>query len=163
MGTGLRERETRPRYIPLQEHVYSTACGDTHTLVLAGVGSLYGAGGNARGQLGLGHKRSLVEFAHNAEVAHIRMSTVCAGGSHSAAVSVQGELYIWGTGSYGEFVLPHRVKTIKGKTTQVSLGATFGAALNDRGVAYTWGENKDGELGVGDYNARMTPFPVVSL
>ena len=91
------------------------------------------------------------------------MSTVCAGGSHSAAVSVQGELYIWGTGSYGEFVLPNRVKTIKGKTTQVSLGATFGAALNDRGVAYTWGENKDGELGVGDYNARMTPFPVVSL
>ena len=66
----------------------AASCGDAHSLVLAGAGGLYATGNNLRGQLGLGHIRSLVEFAHNSEVAHIRMRIVSAGGAQSAAVSV---------------------------------------------------------------------------
>lgn len=30
-------------------------------------------------------------------------------------------------------------------------------------MLWTWGSNTSGELGVGDYDSRINPFPVVSL
>ncbi len=30
-------------------------------------------------------------------------------------------------------------------------------------MLWTWGGNECGELGVGDYEPRVTPFPVVTL
>jgi X-linked retinitis pigmentosa GTPase regulator len=71
-----------------------------------------------------------------------------AAGSFSASVSHDsGDLYLWGSGVFGEFLTPHRVKTIKGKTIDVSIGNHFGAAINNEGMVYTWGHNNAGELG----------------
>lgn len=39
-----------------------------------------------------------------------------AAGSFSAAVSEDGgSVFLWGTGTFGEFMTPHRVKKIKGQ------------------------------------------------
>lgn len=38
-----------------------------------------------------------------------------AAGSFSAAISDEGQLYVWGTGTFGEFLQPNRVKKIQGE------------------------------------------------
>ena len=71
-----------------------------------------------------------------------------AAGSFSASISYDsGNLYLWGSGVFGEFLTPHRVKTIKGMTVSVSIGNHFGIAVNQDGIVYSWGHNNSGELG----------------
>mgnify|MGYP001610281413 CR=1 FL=1 len=68
-----------------------------------------------------------------------------AAGSFSASISLDsGDLYIWGSGVFGEFLSPHRVKTIKGPTIDIAIGNHFGAAINKDGTVYTWGHNNSG-------------------
>jgi hypothetical protein len=46
------------------------------------------------------------------EISHIPMKFVAAG-SFSASISEEKmDLFLWGTGSFGEFLTPHRVKKI---------------------------------------------------
>ena len=84
------------------------------------------------------------------------MKTIAAG-SFSASISESGDLYLWGTGAFGEFLTPHRVKTIPGSVIDVSIGYSFGAAVNREGKVYTWGQNIQGELGHGDFDEKPTP------
>ena len=91
------------------------------------------------------------------EISHIPMRTVEAG-SFSAAISEEGQsLFLWGTGAFGDFLTPHRVKKIRGETVSVSVGQGFGVAISMQGFLYSWGENQNGELGAGDYLTRSTP------
>lgn len=45
----------------------------------------------------------------------------------------------------------------------VSIGGCFGAAIDKDGLLWTWGSNSNGELGLGDHEARPYPYPVISL
>lgn len=45
----------------------------------------------------------------------------------------------------------------------VCLGTTLGAALDVKGLLWTWGSNTQGELGVGDTDPRVHPYPVLQL
>ena len=66
-------------------------------------------------------------------------------GSFSASISDESRsLFLWGSGAFGEFLTPHRVKKIKGETIQVSIGDGFGMALTAAGTVYSWGENHAG-------------------
>ena len=81
-----------------------------------------------------------------------------AAGSFSAAISEEKmDLFLWGTGSFGEFLTPHRVKKIKGQTVSVAVGNGFGVALSNHGYLYSWGVNDFGQLGSGDFKIRTTP------
>ena len=86
-----------------------------------------------------------------------------AAGSFSASISERGELFIWGTGIFGEFLTPHRVKTINGDTIDVDIGNHIGAAVNRDGQVYSWGHNSNGELGQCDFDERPTPLLLQSL
>jgi X-linked retinitis pigmentosa GTPase regulator len=85
------------------------------------------------------------------------MKTIAAG-SFSAAISQEsGDLYLWGSGIFGEFLTPHRVKTIKSRAIEVSIGNHFGQVVTDDGNVYSWGHNSFGELGSGDLKEKATP------
>ena len=45
----------------------------------------------------------------------------------------------------------------------VSLGKSISTAIDDQGLAWAWGSNKNGEIGVGDYEPRVHPFPLLNL
>jgi len=45
----------------------------------------------------------------------------------------------------------------------VSLGSSLGAAVDCKGLLWTWGSNQFGELGVGDNDVRVHPYPVLTL
>jgi len=55
------------------------------------------------------------------------------------------------------------VITISNKVVDVALGKTVSTAVDDKGLVWSWGSNEMGELGVGDGDARVHPFPVLNL
>ena len=120
------------------------ACGTSHTLVLSLSGLVYACGNNLEGQLGDSTRTSVTDFKLIDEISHIPMRFIAAG-SFSASISEEGSsLFLWGTGAFGEFLTPHRVKKIRGETVSVSVGHGYGIALSMQGFLYSWGDNKDG-------------------
>lgn len=57
-----------------------------------------------------------------------------AAGSFSASIAQDsGNLFLWGSGHFGEFLIPHRVKRIPGEVIQVCIGKNFAVALTAQG------------------------------
>ncbi len=125
-------------------------------------GEVYASGGNGFGQLGLGNKspadtpQKLAAFAPG----QVR-KLACK--HHSAALTHAGELFLWGTGAFGEYLNPHQVTFIPEKLTDIELGGCFGLAVDLKGSVWAWGSNTSGELGLGDFEARAYPYPILSL
>jgi len=133
------------------------AAGAVHSLILTKSGLVYSFGSNSEGQLGLPAKRGSAVPLCIQDISHVPMSHVAAC-SFSASVSQEtGSLYLWGSGSFGEFHSPHRVKRIPERVIQVSLGEQFGVALTADHKMYSWGENPQGQLGTGDFESLSTP------
>lgn len=90
-----------------------------------------------------------------------------AAGSFSASISSEtskkSDLFLWGSGAFGEFLAPHRVKKIRGSPVQVSIGDGFGMALTKKGNVYSWGVNHCGQLGSGDNETQPTPVLMQNL
>jgi alpha-tubulin suppressor-like RCC1 family protein len=98
------------------------------------------------------------------------LPTDALGGSHSAAILANGDLYVWGANADGQLGLgdstprdtPTKVPGLS-NVKAVSLGYEFSAALTANGDLYTWGLNDEGQLGLGDLTKRNTPTKVTSL
>jgi X-linked retinitis pigmentosa GTPase regulator len=82
-------------------------------------------------------------------------------GHHSACISERGNLYIWGTGVFGEFLTPKLVPGVL--VREVSVGGCFGAAVDFNGSVWTWGSNTSGECGQGGYDQISAPQAVKYL
>eukprot|EP00826_Nyctotherus_ovalis_P011536 TRINITY_DN12999_c0_g1_i16.p1 TRINITY_DN12999_c0_g1~~TRINITY_DN12999_c0_g1_i16.p1 ORF type:complete len:343 (-),score=56.81 TRINITY_DN12999_c0_g1_i16:64-1092(-) len=150
LGTGSRQRELLPKEITsLPERVQHAACGIFHTLVLTKSGRLYSMGGNNFGQLGTGSKRSSV-FPTRIKGLETHTVAKAVAGNHSAAVTDKGEVFVWGTGVFGEYLSPVRFgkETFVAPVKDISIGGSFGAAIDYKGNLYTWGSNTTGELGI---------------
>ena len=91
------------------------------------------------------------------DISHIPMRYIAAGSFSASIAKDSGSMYLWGTGTFGEFRTPHRVKKIEANTIQVEIGDGFGMALTEDRDLYTWGTNQDGQLGSGDFQERPTP------
>ena len=81
-----------------------------------------------------------------------------ASGHHSAALTMNGSLYFWGTAIFGSLTEPKMVMDCD--IVDVSIGGSFGAIVDKEGLLWSWGSNLSGELGLGDYEARPYPYPV---
>ena len=96
--------------------------------------------------------------------------TVACGWRHTAALTMQGALYSWGHGGFGQlghggtidFYLPLRVKGGE-LWQQVACGWRHTGALARGGVAHTWGDGDQLQLGHGDAKMRVSPTAVDAL
>ena len=77
-------------------------------------------------------------------------------------MSSKGELFIWGSGTFGKFFKP-KLMNINVKFSDMDIGGSFGCGIDVKGKVWSWGSNTSGELGVGDYNQRAVPSKVVGL
>eukprot|EP00361_Fabrea_salina_P004511 CAMPEP_0202433884 /NCGR_PEP_ID=MMETSP1345-20130828/13558_1 /ASSEMBLY_ACC=CAM_ASM_000843 /TAXON_ID=342563 /ORGANISM="Fabrea Fabrea salina" /LENGTH=401 /DNA_ID=CAMNT_0049046359 /DNA_START=583 /DNA_END=1785 /DNA_ORIENTATION=- len=114
-------------------------------------------GSNNLGQLGTGTKQrsaSPVKVRFSKEVHKISL------GQHSAAIVGPGELYVWGSGIFGEFLIP---QLFMKQVSDLNVGGSFGACLDQNGSVWSWGSNNNGELGTGDFEPRKTPARVSGL
>ena len=80
-------------------------CGASHTVVLCQVNGktlAYTTGDNSYGQLGLGDRRERSTFHKVKLLEGKRIACVVAGDWHNAAISKNGDLYLWGRGDCGQ-------------------------------------------------------------
>lgn len=162
LGTGKREREAKLKEVTIGEPVAAAACGIFHTLMLTSAGNVFATGGNNFGQLGIGNKRSVMTPVRVSELDKLNIVQIAAG-NHSGALTDKGDLYVWGTGTFGEYLLPRLFGEFAAPLADVAIGGLFGVVLDARGCLYSWGSNANGELGTGDFESRATPCLVEGL
>ena len=136
--------------MPMSEEAEQVACGLSHTLILTRKGTVYGTGANNLGQLGLGHRRP-INIATRIHALSTEVLKVAAG-SHSAALTAQSDLYVWGTGPFGTWLVPQKFSSTA--VHDVDMQSHFGVAVDSEQCLWTWGSNTSGQLGLGDFRRR---------
>ena len=155
------------RGIPIRKVV---AGGGYHWAALSINGQMYVCGQGEDGQLGLGadigscDRPVLLGTLQNKFVTQISV-----GVAQTAAVTAEGELYLWGTSSFDSQSVPRLVDALKGKRVeQVALGLYHVAALIREADevstrVYTWGRGDKGQLGHGTRREYRKPTIIEAL
>mmetsp|Transcript_5579 Transcript_5579/g.7429 ORF Transcript_5579/g.7429 Transcript_5579/m.7429 type:complete len:136 (+) Transcript_5579:242-649(+) len=88
-----------------------------------------------------------------------------AAGRHSALVSDDGRLFVWGAAldPRTHLVVPQELRADK-KVMQVCIGEKVSALINSDGHIFTWGlGNEEGQLGIQETSPQPLPVIVASL
>nr|XP_030690770.1 X-linked retinitis pigmentosa GTPase regulator isoform X13 [Globicephala melas] len=158
LGLGSKSTVNKPTCVKALklEKMKFAACGRNHTLVSTEGGKVYAAGGNTEGQLGLGdtEERNTFHLISFFTSQH-KIKQLSAGSNTSAALTEDGELFMWGDNSEGQIGLqnitsicvPHQV-TIGKPISWISCGYYHSAFVTTEGELYTFGEPEYGKLGL---------------
>ncbi|VFR00974.1 unnamed protein product [Cuscuta campestris] len=164
LGHGGIESQWRPKsLLPSAFHDQSLrdiACGGAHTLFLTENGSVYACGLNDFGQLGIPGDKSYTPEPVRVATLPNDIIKISAGYHHSCAITVDGELYMWGKNTNGQLGLgkkankvvsfPRKVESLNGLAVKAaSLGFEHSIAVTDNGEALSWGGGGSGQLGHG--------------
>uniref|UniRef100_A0A8D0GKT4 RCC1-like domain-containing protein n=1 Tax=Sphenodon punctatus TaxID=8508 RepID=A0A8D0GKT4_SPHPU len=169
LGLGVKNTVNKPTCVKAlkPEKVKIAACGRNHTLVFTEQGNVYAAGGNSEGQLGLGdtEERStfhLISFFTNQH----KIKQLAAGSYTSAALTEDGQLFMWGDNSEGQIGLadesnlcsPCQVDVGR-PVSWVSCGYYHSALVTSDGELYTFGEPEYGKLGLSPEQLENSRVP----
>ena len=142
------------------------SAGMWHTAAVKIDGTAWTWGLATSGQLGDNttlNKNSPVAVVHAS--GNCNWCQISAGGSHTAAVKLDGTTWTWGLGTSGQlgnglnFSRSSPVLTSGGATTwcQIDAGGNHTAAVKCNGSAWTWGANNCGQLGDNTITAKNVP------
>lgn len=149
--------------VKLMDNVVSMAVGDTHAAAVTSDGSLYTWGSNAGGQLGLGTFDSEdhptpVKVMDNVKDVVIGSSYIGQYDAFTAAVTNDGNLYIWGDQGQGIFGDTDNSATNDAPKVQVmddvvavAAGSEHILAQKADGSFWGFGRRKEGQLGNGEF------------
>ncbi|XP_060550049.1 X-linked retinitis pigmentosa GTPase regulator isoform X6 [Pantherophis guttatus] len=158
LGLGTKNTVSKPTCVKVlkPEKVKLAACGRNHTLIYTEKRNLYATGGNSEGQLGLGgtEERSAFHLVSYFTSQH-KIKQLAAGSYTSAALTEDGQLFMWGDNSEGQIGLgneanacvPHQVDVGK-PVFWISCGYYHSALITCDGELYTFGESDNGKLGL---------------
>ncbi|KAH6781868.1 Regulator of chromosome condensation family protein [Perilla frutescens var. frutescens] len=164
LGLGNLESQWRPKPILPSafgdQSLKEIACGGAHTLFLTENGDVYATGLNDFGQLGILETKNYTTEPHRVSSIPKRIVKISAGYHHSAAISEDRELYLWGRNANGQLglgkkaqkiiPLPCKVQCLDGVSIKtISLGSEHSIAITDNGEALSWGGGESGRLGHG--------------
>jgi alpha-tubulin suppressor-like RCC1 family protein len=170
LGQGdTQKRTTFTEITSIPTNIIFISSGYQHALVLDENGDVWSWGQNLNGQLGLGHNKkqptpTKVVLPTPTPTPIIQIS---AGGDFSAALSKEGELFIWGYSSNGELGLGSRSDKNKPqklplseRVVYFSCGFHHVLVLTENGKLLSWGYNGYGQLGHGDYTPKLFPTEI---
>lgn len=175
LGDGTTTNAYTPVRPKLEEDVKvkQVALGNQHTVALSEDGQVYTWGRNYGGALGNGTTTDSktpvkIEIGDGKEIVE-----VYAGDNSSAALTVDGELYMWGENNSGQLgdgsttykSLPNKVEISSGKKVKEFLlcGSSSMALLSD-GIVWAWGASNSGRrLGTGETGNLSWPSQVKNL
>ncbi|NXU74854.1 RPGR regulator, partial [Oreotrochilus melanogaster] len=175
LGLGSKNTVSKPTCVKAlkPEKTKLAVCGRNHTLVYTEKGNVYAAGGNSEGQLGLGDTEErttfhVISFFTNQH----KIKQLAAGSYTSAAVTEDGQLFVWGDNSEGQIGLageayvsiPCPVDVGK-PVASISCGYYHSALVTGDGELYTFGEAENGKLGLlpEQLKNNRVPQPVLGI
>ncbi|DAZ98971.1 TPA: hypothetical protein N0F65_000503 [Lagenidium giganteum] len=153
-----------PKYVSAflaKPRVVDVDCGAHFTVVLLQDGSVHSFGERFTGVTGEVRARERVDARPHCVLPRgtdgAPFVGIACGSAHSLAVTSSGQLYAWGTNSYGQLGLghgdhhstmqPHRVTTPPDTVwARVFAGGQYSAAVDNQQQLFTWGINHYGNL-----------------
>ena len=140
--------------------------------------NLYICGHGPGGRLGLGHERTQFNFAcvEGGALAGRKVATAALGQNHTLALSVEGEIFSWGSNGYGQLgyslpktalvddepinTLPRQIfGPLKREVVTGAAASRIHSVVHTSTSLYTFGKN-EGQLGIIDSDARSLDIQV---
>ena len=153
--------------------IREVACGKYHTLFLTENGDgrrreLWACGANNFGQIGNNSNQNQFlpvridprqsDDPKSTKVSRSHNFRQISAWHASAAVTDDGQMYVWGAGIFGEFKRPRKVKLQNDiLVNSVNVGGSFFVIIDADNKTVVWGSNSNGEIGVGDSKVRNHP------
>ncbi|ONK67499.1 uncharacterized protein A4U43_C05F680, partial [Asparagus officinalis] len=153
--------------------VQNISCGKRHACLVTKQGEIYSWGEELGGRLGHGVDSDVSQPKLIDSLANMNIELVACGEYHSCAVTLSGDLYTWGDGTFGRLGhgnevshwMPKRVNgPLEGiHVSSVSCGPWHTAVVTSSGQLFTFGDGTFGVLGHGDRRSISIPREVESL
>ncbi len=154
--------------------VSAVSAGAAHTLVIAD-GAVFSFGDGERWQLGHGDNEPRDRAEPIRALGGVRATAVAAGGQHSIVLGVNGSVYSFGDGTYGQLghggeytqvqARPKAVSALEGvRAAAIAAGGQHTLVVDHpAGAAWSFGLGIYGQLGHGDTLTLHEPTPIVAL
>ncbi|XVE79024.1 hypothetical protein DITRI_Ditri14bG0024600 [Diplodiscus trichospermus] len=155
--------------------VQNIACGGRHAALVTKQGEVFSWGEESGGQLGHGVDSDVLHPKLIDALSNTNIELVACGEYHTCAVTLSGDLYTWGDGTYNFGLLGHGnevshwvPKRVNGPlegihVSSISCGPWHTAVVTSAGQLFTFGDGTFGVLGHGDRNSVSIPREVESL
>jgi alpha-tubulin suppressor-like RCC1 family protein len=147
--------------------------GAQHVLAIADSGAIFSWGLGSSGQLGHGNlNSSTVPTVATLLLGVTNWVALSAGSTHSLGLASDGNIYVWGTGIFGQLgpgPLTRSIPTLLLQPTGVTSWKAVGSGINhslgigDDCKLYSWGANNFGQLGIGSQLNQTNETPVQYL
>lgn len=169
LGDGTGINRSSPVQIGALTNWSKIAAGANHSLAIKNDRTLWAWGAGGQGRLGTNSSPAYISSPVQVG-ALTNWSEVGAGNISSAAITIDGELYVWGNNGSGALgdntTIDKSSPTLVGALTNwsfVSVSDASCAALKTDGTLWCWGRNDEGQLGQGDRIFRSSPVQVGTL
>ena len=85
-------------------------------------------------------------------------------GNYSGALNKKGELFVWGSGVFGEFLHPRKLDFLENtEILDFLIGGFSGFAIDKNNYGWAWGNNDYGQLGYKEYkHPIIKPLPILN-
>ncbi|XP_041773401.1 probable E3 ubiquitin-protein ligase HERC4 isoform X1 [Anopheles merus] len=150
------------------------SCGTAHSLALTNWGQVFSWGSNAVGQLGHDAENGRQPTPRMIKAIGAKhVVQIASGQYHCLALTNNGELYAWGSNSYGQLgigttsekvPMPTLIQSLAGVPIAfIACGGNHSFAVSKSGAIFGWGKNTFGQLGLNDLNSRCYPTQLRTL
>ncbi|XP_010276611.1 PREDICTED: uncharacterized protein LOC104611308 [Nelumbo nucifera] len=155
--------------------VQNIACGGRHAALVTKQGEIFSWGEESGGRLGHGVDSDVSHPKLIDALGNTNIELVACGEHHTCAVTLSGDLYTWGDGTYNFGLLGHGnevshwvPKRVNGPlegihVSSISCGPWHTAVVTSSGQLFTFGDGTFGVLGHGDRKNVSIPREVESL
>ncbi|XP_025109436.1 probable E3 ubiquitin-protein ligase HERC4 isoform X2 [Pomacea canaliculata] len=150
--------------------IAQVVAGGCHNFTLSMSGAIYGWGKNSFGQLGLSDQTQRLVPHQCRSLRSQKIKYLSCGEDHTAALTIDGRVFTFGAGSYGQLghgstnneIVPRQVLELSGnEVTQIACGRRHTLAhVTKTGKLYSFGLGGSGQLGIGDASNRTSPSRV---
>lgn len=163
-------------------HIVSVACGQYHSMLVTSTGKVFGFGKNDYGQLGVDSAENQpIPVQVRGGLDKLVALEIRCGYYHTVVLCGGAHLHGFGRNDYGQlglgkanasaasnfqlqqqrFSQPCLIEDLEGKEiVRFACGCYHTVAVSDSGMLYVFGRNNHGQLGTGDTNERLYPFPI---
>lgn len=177
------DMQVTPRLVelPANSPIIQLSANKYHTIALNALGECFVWGFGKGGRLGTGNEFDRIEPTRLASLETTPIKRVAAGENHTMALSRVGQVFSWGSNSFGQLghtgkssslhscFTPKRIDALRFHViAEIAASKCHSAAIDaSDGAVYTWGSNRRGQLGrkegYGTDQADATPRGVDAL